>query len=254
MQKRQIYVGLGVLALAAALALPALAQPRFAGPGGWGMGGGWMMGGPRVSQNATPVTSIDAAATRAREALASYGSADLVVAEVMEFSNHFYVLVKEKSTGTGALELIVERGGFIHPEPGPNMMWNTKYGHMAGFGGGYGPGGMMGGNRVGSGMMGGWGPGYGPGPHGFSGPGGPSVPVTPSAQPITKDRAKQIATQYLVQAFPGTASDDGTAFYGYVTFDVERGGKPVGMLSVNATTGQVWYHNWHGTFVAEKDF
>src|SRR3989304_8708000 len=131
MQKRQIYSGLGVLALAAALALPAFAQPRFAGPG-WGMGGGWMMGAPRASQNATPVTSIDAAAARAREALASYGGADLVVAEVMEFSNHFYVLVKEKSTGRGALELIVERNGVLHPEPGPNMMWNTKYGHMAG--------------------------------------------------------------------------------------------------------------------------
>jgi len=246
MQKRQVYIGLGILALAVAVALPALAQSRFAGPGGWGMGGGWMMGGPGVSQNAAPVTSIDAAAARAREALASYGSTDLIVAEVMEFSNHFYVLVKEKSTGVGALELIVERNGFIHPEPGPNMVWNTKYGHMAGFGGGYGPGGMMGSGGRGRGMMGGRGPGYGPGPQSSSTP--------PSAQPITKDRAKQIATQYLAQAFPGTASDDGTAFHGYFTFDVERGGRPAGMLSVNAYTGQVWSHNWHGTFVAEKDF
>ena len=233
MQKRQIYIGLGVLALAAALALPAFAQPRFAGPG-WGMGGGWMMGAPRASQNATPVTSIDAAAARAREALASYGGADLVVAEVMEFSNHFYVLVKEKSTGRGALELIVERNGVLHPEPGPNMMWNTKYGHMAGAGGW----GMMGG-----GMMGG---------SGYGGPRGSATP--PSAQPMAKDRAKQIATQYLAQAFPGMVSDEGTAFHGYFTFDAERGGKPVGMLSVNAFTGAVWYHNWHGTFVAEKDF
>ena len=246
MQKRQVYIGLGVLALAAALALPVVAQPRFAGPGGSGMGGGWMMGGPRVSQNAAPVTSIDTAAGRAREALAAYGNADLVVAEVMEFSNHFYVLVKEKSTGLGALELIVERNGFIHPEPGPNMMWNTKYGHMVGYGGGYGPGGMMGRGGSGGGMMGGRGPGYGPGPQGFSAP--------PSAQPITKERARQIATQYLAQAYPGTASDEGTAFYGYFTFDVERGGKPVGMLSVNTATGQVWYHSWHGTFVGEKDF
>jgi len=27
----------------------------------------------------------------------------------------------------------------------------------------------------------------------------------------------------------------------------------VGMLSVNATTGAVWYHTWHGTFIAKED-
>ena len=43
----------------------------------------------------------------------------------------FYVVVVEKGTGIGAMELIVERNGFVQPEPGPNMMWNTKYGHMA---------------------------------------------------------------------------------------------------------------------------
>ena len=26
--------------------------------------------------------------------------------------------------------------------------------------------------------------------------------------------------------------------------------KNTGMLSVNANTGQVWNHNWHGAFVA----
>ena len=139
MQKGYVYIGIGILALATALALPVIAQPRIGGPGGgWGPGGmhgggmtgGAWMGGPRVGQAVTPVTTIDGAASRAREALAGYPG-DLAVAEVMEFSNHYYVLVKEKSTGRGALELIVERNGFVHPEPGPNMMWNTKYGHMA---------------------------------------------------------------------------------------------------------------------------
>lgn len=241
MQQRQVYVGIGILILAVAFALPALAQPR-AGGSGWRMGGGWMMGGPTVSQTAGPVTSIDAAADRAREVLAEYRNPDLVVAEVMEFSNHFYVLVKEESTGLGAVELIVERNGSVHPEPGPNMMWNTKYGHMAGIGGAFGPGGMMGG--WGSGR--GYGPGYG------RGGGGSATP--PSAQPILRDRARQLAGQYLAQAFPGTTSDQGVAFYGYFTFDVERGSRPAGMLSVHAYTGQVWYHAWHGTFVAEKDF
>lgn len=244
MQKRYVYAGIGVLVLAAALALPAIARPGLRGRAGWGMGGWGMMGGPGVAQTISPVTSIDAAAARAREALAATG-ADLAVEEVMEFSNHFYVLVKEKSTGVGALELIVERNGLVHPEPGPNMMWNTKYGHMAGFGG-YGMmgGGMMGGGAWGGGMMGGWGP-----RRGLS-----AQPVTPSAQSITKDRAKQSASQYLIQAFPGATPDEGTAFYGYFTFDVERAGKTFGMLSVNAYTGSVWYHTWHGTFVQEKHF
>jgi hypothetical protein len=29
-----------------------------------------------------------------------------------------------------------------------------------------------------------------------------------------------------------------------------RDGKISGMLSVNASTGQVWYHTWHGTYIA----
>ena len=38
------------------------------------------------------------------------------------------------------------------------------------------------------------------------------------------------------------------------TIDVGAGGHPVGMLSVNASTGAVWYHTWHGSFLAERDF
>ena len=33
-----------------------------------------------------------------------------------------------------------------------------------------------------------------------------------------------------------------------------RHGKTGGMVSVNAWTGAVWYHGWHGTFVAEQEF
>lgn len=215
MRKWNIYAGIGVLVLAAALAIPALAQRGRGGPGPSMMGFGW------GNQTTTSVTSIDAAAALVRDALAASGYSDLVVAEVMEFSNQFYVLVKEQRTSMGAVELLVERGGVVHPEYGPNMMWNTKYGHMAG----------VGGRR----MMG-----------GYSG--------TPSTQPMDKDRAKGRAAEYLAQAFPGTTPDEGTTFYGYFTFDVEQGAASAGMLSVNAYSGQVWYHTWHGTFVQEKGF
>ncbi|MCJ7714067.1 hypothetical protein MUO66_06380 [Candidatus Bathyarchaeota archaeon] len=54
----------------------------------------------------------------------------LEVEEIMEFSSNFYVIVKETSTQNSALELLIDRNsGRIHQEPGPNMMWNTKYGY-----------------------------------------------------------------------------------------------------------------------------
>ena len=92
-------------------------------------------------------------------------------------------------------------------------------------------------------MMGGW------GPFKWTAPG-----AAPPTQAIDKGRARQIAAQYPASAFPGATPDKGTAFYGYFTFDAERNGKAFGMLSVNAYTGQVWYHTWHGSFIREKHF
>lgn len=64
--------------------------------------------------------------------LASYGSG-LEVAEVMEFSQNFYLVIREADTGRGAFELLVDPYlGAVSPEIGPNMMWNLKYGHMGG--------------------------------------------------------------------------------------------------------------------------
>jgi len=75
--------------------------PGMMGPGGmwnWGYNGS-QSGGQRIS--------IDQAADDAKNSIASYGS-NLVVSEVMEFSNNFYVLVKEAVTGRGAFELLVD--------------------------------------------------------------------------------------------------------------------------------------------------
>ncbi len=41
-------------------------------------------------------------------------------------------------------------------------------------------------------------------------------------------------------------------FPGYYTVDFEVNGQTAGMLSVNAYTGQVWYHTWHGQFLSER--
>ncbi len=79
----------------------------------------------------TPITI-----QQAKEAVEKYieatGNKDLALTEVMEFDNHFYAEVEEKSTGVHAFELLVNKyTGAITPEMGPNMMWNNKYGHMS---------------------------------------------------------------------------------------------------------------------------
>jgi hypothetical protein len=197
-------------------------MPYGYGPGGCPMygGGGW--GYPGTS---TPI-SMDQAIQAASQYVAAYGNSDLTLTEVMEFTNNFYAEVAEKSTGIHAFELLINRyTGAVSPEPGPNMMWNTKYGHMGGL-----IGGMMGG------MMGGrWGQ-----------PGG--------AMTVTPEQAKQKAQQWLNTYLPGTAvAEDADPFYGYYTIHVLKDGQVYGMLSVNGYTGQVWYHTWHGDFIGLQE-
>lgn len=80
--------------------------------------------------NAAPIT-IEKAKESVEQYLAATGNNDLRIAEVMEFDNNFYAGVKEKSTGKYAFELLANKyTGAVSPEMGPNMMWNTKYGHM----------------------------------------------------------------------------------------------------------------------------
>jgi hypothetical protein len=53
---------------------------------------------------------------------------------------------------------------------------------------------------------------------------------------------------------PGATVDEAEAVYGYYHVMVPSQGEGYGMFSVNGYTGQVWYHNWHGTFVQELEF
>ena len=217
--------------------------------GGYGLGG--MMGG-WYGQGATsqgqPIT-LDQAIKNVQAYVDNTGNKDLAIDEVMEFQNNFYAIVKEKSTGTGAFELLVNKyTGGVFPEIGPNMMWNTKYGMHSG--GAYGQGGygMMGG--YGRGMMGGW---YGQNPQGSQGPQsqGPLAPTTPMT--VTPEQAKAVAQKWLDQYQPGSSTEEPDQFYGYYTVHTLKDGKVSGMLSVNGYTGQVWYHSWHGAFVQLKE-
>ncbi len=161
--------------------------------------------------------------------VSSLNNPDLTVRDVMEFQYNYYFIVYEKSTGTGAFEIIVMKddntqgtgmmsgmAGVMHPEPGPNMMWNTKYGMM-------------------------------------TGSSSTSQSMKVQDMPVSSDRAKQIAQQYLDTYVPGDRAEDVETFYGYYTIHAERDGKITGMLSVNGFSGQVWFHSWHGEFIMSEE-
>ncbi len=172
---------------------------------------------------------------------------DLRVGEVMRFDNQYYAELT--ADGRGATEVLVDPAtGTVMLEPGPAMMWNTRYGMMSamgmmagsGTGGGstaLGPGAMMGSGD----MMGG--PTVAPGSAG-----GARAPATPAGA-VTAAEAGAIAKRWLRDAFPGLSADQAEPFPGYFTVHMLRGDRIEGMLSVNAATGAVWYHSWHGRFI-----
>jgi hypothetical protein len=171
---------------------------------------------PTTGTTTSPIT-IENAVTIAQQYLTQLNNPDLAVREVEEYTQNFYVQVYEKSTGIGAFELLIDKyTGSIYPEQGPNMTWNTKYGMH-------------------SGMMG-W----------FTG--NPTAPMT-----VTAEQAENFAQRYLDAYISGTAVGEAEAFYGYYHMMVRSAGEGYGMLSVNGYTGQVWYHNWHGTFIRELE-
>ena len=76
---------------------------------------------------------------------------------------------------------------------------------------------------------------------------GPTPPG--AAQGVSADEATRYAQQWLDQYQPGSTTEAPDAFPGYYTLDITEDGLITGMLSVNAYTGRVWYHTWHGAFV-----
>lgn len=202
-----------------------------------GMMGQWYQ--QPQTQSTTPVT-MDEAKAIAQQYLASLGNSNLAIKEMMEFQSNFYILYYEKDTGIGTFEMLIWKQtpsagmmsggmmggrvttGVIMPEPGPNMMWNTKYGMMSN--------GMMGQGMMGTGSQ------------------------ASSTMTITKDKALQLGQTYLDANLNGAKVEDATQFYGYYTIDFTVNGKIAGMLSVNGYAGQVWYHSWHGDFIQETEF
>jgi hypothetical protein len=230
-----------VLAGTGLLFLGALIGWAFAGPpasswtwpfqmGSW-MGPGMM--GSAAGCYGLPGSSPDSdqsslglagAGQAVEEYLQSLDRPDLAVAEVMEFSNHFYAEVAEQNSGVHAMELLIDKdSGAVYPEYGPNMMWNTKYGMHSGSGWSRMMGDMMSGFAV----------------------------QEPSAEmPVSAEQAVEYARRYLDTHTRGKEpADEADRFYGYYTIHTLSDGQIDGMLSINGYTGELWYHDWHGQFV-----
>lgn len=196
----------------------------YGGAGGYGadLGSGCSFGGAsdfgQDPSRSGQALTLEEAQSAVERYVAAYGNGDLAVHEIMEFERNFYAIVEEKSTGVGAFEVLVDKwSGAVWPEPGPNMMWNARYGMMGGRG-------MMGrGYAYGTGSM-----------------------------LLSPEDARARAQSWLDQNLSGVQahSDDVDPFDGYYTLHVWKDGRIYGMLSVHGETGQVWYHSWHGGFIA----
>lgn len=138
-------------------------------------------------------------------------SNEFEIVEIMEFEDNFYAQVAERGTENLAFEVLVDPyTGAVYPEMGPNMMWNTEYGHMGGIRRGF-------------------------------------VPGAPS---VGAPEARRIAQNYLDSFGDNRRADERVdGFPGYYTIHVLENGEITGMLSVNAVDGSVWYHDWHGRFL-----
>ena len=175
------------------------------------MAGGWLAGSTMgyvwLAADGVAVTSIASARQRAARAATPFG---LHPAEIIWFDNGFYVELKD-AAGTAATEVLIDEvTGAVTVEPGPAMMWNTRYGmHSAG-----------------------------------------AVQATPS---ITSAQAQQIADRWLGGNLPGRVAGSPDSYPGYYTTETSSHGVIDGMLSVNAATGTVWLHTWHGRFLAKED-
>jgi len=70
---------------------------------------------------------------------------------------------------------------------------------------------------------------------------------------VDSTRARAIATAWLAANMAGTTIGSIDAYPGYFTIDLQRNGTLSGMMSVNSVGGAVWYHTWHGAFIAMQD-
>lgn len=175
---------------------------------GPGMMGNMMMGNMMGNMMALyypeskPITQDEA--LKSMENFARQYGSNVEVEDFMAFSSNYYAVLKDADSGQNIAEVLVDRySGSAYPEPGPNMMWNTRYGA----------------GRTQAGSTG----------YDLAG-------------------AKKLAEEFLTGYLPGAQIMESNEMPGYYTFDFGRNNTE-GMLSVNAYSGQIWVHTWHGFYV-----
>ena len=248
MQSKALPLTVLVAALAGLVATVGWAATR-GGDDGWTMmryGTAGMMG---YSENGGDAVGSLAEAKSQAQRFAD--RLDLRVGEVMRFTNHYYGELEERD-GRPATEVLIEPAtGNVYLEYGPAMMWNTRYGMMSDFrlrdSDGMMGSGMMGdnsGGMMGGSMMGGSG--------GMMGGGDADPTWTPgvTAGDVSAAQARALAARWLGGQGSSLTAGEPEAFPGYYTLHALRDGRIAGMLSVNAATGAVWSHWWHGRFVS----
>lgn len=173
--------------------------------------------------------------TRVEEYISNFEE-ELEIADIFIFSDtdNYYSII-EKDTGKGAMEVLVNPyTGAVYQEHGPNMMWNLKYGmmksrNMMGYNGR-----MNRHNRSNQ-----WHDNYIERNYPLDG--------TIEANDLSVEAAIVKGNEFLEAENNGDKlSGSYHEFYGYYTFHIEQNGEVSGMLSVNAFTGEVWFHDWHG--------
>jgi hypothetical protein len=191
------------------------------GPGGqqdqYGQPGQRGMGGGMWNNNGSAATGTRITLDDAYARAEDYVAAlgsNLEIAEIMEFENNFYVVVTEADSGRGAVELLVDA-------------------YTGNVGREMGPG-MMWNLKYDGHMM--------------------TLNQTATDSTLTLEEARAKAQAALDAQGLNASVEDGISFYGYYTFDYSIDSQTSGMLSVNGLTGETWFHNWHGTFISEKEY
>ncbi len=195
-------------------------QNVFAGGSGMGMGMQGSYGWNRNGSSASGGERLEM--QQADSLLETYitrnGKSGEVVMELMEFEGNFYAQIGDSDSGRLLSEVLIDPfSGYVQPEFGPNMMWNTEYGHM--------------------GRWRGW----------FSRSGGRGLKVS-------GEEAVVIADEWIKRNGINQVADDyADEFPGYYTIHILENGRITGMLSVNGRDGRVWLHDWHGEYLGMED-
>lgn len=129
MRREMLWVGITGLVLVGVVLTQGLWG--YGGPmHGYGYGPGMMGGGMgMMSVYPTQAQPIPPAEARARlESFAKRFSSEARLKDFMSFSENYYAQVVD-AKGNGLVEILADRyTGSVYLEPGPNMMWNTRWG------------------------------------------------------------------------------------------------------------------------------